>query len=239
MRIVEGVVIGYARDARVDLGAAELLGRHHLARGRLHERRSAEKDGALSAHDDRLVGHRGHVGAARGARAHDAGDLRDAGRRHVGDVEEDAPEMLAVGEHAVLLGQVAAARVDEVDARQPVLRRDLLRAQVLLHRHRVVGAALDGGVVRHDHAFAPRHPADAADHRSRMHVAGVHAPRRELPDLEERRAGIEQAPHPLARQELAPLEVPFTRLGVSPERDQRDLLLQVVDQRAHALGVGS
>jgi len=63
-----------------------------------------------------------------------------------------------------------------------------------------------------------------------VHVSGVHAPRGELPNLEKRRAGIQQAPHPLARQELAALEVPVTRLGVSAERNQRDLLLQVVDQ---------
>src|SRR5215470_7981789 len=48
----------------------------------------------------------------------------------------------AVREDVVLLGQERAARIDEVDARQPVLDRDLLAAQVLLHRHRVVGAAL-------------------------------------------------------------------------------------------------
>src|SRR5512138_441980 len=71
-----------------------------------------------------------------------------------------------------------------------------------------------------------------------MHVAGVHAPGRELPDLEKRRAGIEQAPYPLARQELAALEVPFARVGVSTQRNQRDLLLQVLDQGNHALGVG-
>src|SRR5262249_55118608 len=62
-------------------------------------------------------------------------------------------------------------------------------------------------------------------------------PSRELPDLQERRAGIEQAPHPLARQELAAPEMPFARLGVSAERDQGDLLLEVVDQSSHALGV--
>ncbi len=56
-----------------------------------------------------LVGHGGHVGAARRAGAHDDRDLRDAGGRHAGLVEEDAAEMVAVGEHLVLVRQVGAA----------------------------------------------------------------------------------------------------------------------------------
>ena len=77
-------------------------------------------------------------------------------RRHRRLVEEDPPEVLAVGEDVVLQRQERAAGVDQVDARQPVVERDLLRAQVLLDRHRVVGAALDGGVVGDDHALAAR-----------------------------------------------------------------------------------
>ena len=80
------------------------------------------------------------------------------GARHRRLVEEDPAEVLAVGEDLVLQRQEGAAGVDEVDARQPVLQRDLLRPQVLLDRHRVVGAALDGRVVGDDHALAPADP---------------------------------------------------------------------------------
>ena len=80
------------------------------------------------------------------------------GARQVGLVVEDPAEVLAVGEDLVLHRQERAAGVDQVDARQPVLQRDLLRAQVLLHRHRVVGAALDRGVVGDDHALAAATP---------------------------------------------------------------------------------
>ena len=89
------------------------------------------------------------------------GDLRDALGRHARLVEEDAAEVVAVGEDLGLQRQERAARVDEVDAGQAVLQRDLLRAQVLLHRHREVGAALHRGVVGDDHHFASRHAADA------------------------------------------------------------------------------
>src|ERR1041384_5129421 len=48
-----------------------------------------------------LLAHRRHVGPARGARAEHGRDLRDAGRRHLRLVVEDAPEVLPVGEHVV------------------------------------------------------------------------------------------------------------------------------------------
>jgi hypothetical protein len=151
--VVLGQVVGHAGDARVHVAAAEVLGADHLAGGRLHQRRAAEEDGALVLDDDQSRRHRRHVGAAGGARAHHHRDLRDALRRHVGLVVEDAAEVVAVGEDLVLLRQEGAAGVDQVDAGQAVLLRDLLRAQVLLHRHRVVGAALHGGVVGDDHAL--------------------------------------------------------------------------------------
>ena len=90
--------------------------------------------GALD--DDRFVRHRRHVGAAGRARAHDDGDLRDALGRHARLVEEDAAEVIAVGKDLGLQRQERAAGVDEVDARQAVLERDLLRAHVLLDRDR-------------------------------------------------------------------------------------------------------
>ena len=163
MVIVERVVVGDAGHARVDVGAAQLLGRHDLAGRRLHERRTAEEDRPLLLDDDRLVGHRRDVRSAGRARAHHHGDLRNALRRHRRLVVEDAAEVIAVGKHVDLVGQVGAAGIDEVDARQVVLARDLLRAQVLLDGQRIVGAALDGRVVADDHALAAGDPADAGD----------------------------------------------------------------------------
>ena len=107
-------------------------------------------------------------------------------------------------------------------------------AQVLLDRHGVVSAALDRGVVRHDHALAPAHPADAADDGPGMHVAAVHAPRRKLADLEKGRSRVEELRDALARQHLAARGVLVARSLVAALRDDRDLLLQVLHQRAHA-----
>ena len=83
-------------------------------------------------------------------------------RRHPRLVEEDPAEVVAVGEDLGLQRQEGAARVDEVDAREPVLRGHLLRAQVLLDREREVRAALDGRVVRDDHALLALDDADPA-----------------------------------------------------------------------------
>ena len=221
----------------MDVGAAQLLGGDDLAGRRLDQRRAAEKDRPLLADDDRLVGHRRHVGAAGRARAHHDGDLRNAQRRHRRLVVEDAAEVVAVGEHVDLVRQVGAARVDEVDARQPVLAGDLLRPQVLLHRQREVGAALDRRVVADDHALAAGDPPDAGDDAGRGDVAVVHVPRGELRQLEERRAGIEQRAHALARQQLAAADVPGAGRLAAALLDDRDLGAEVGDERRHRVAV--
>ena len=211
-------MIGDAGLARVQIAAAEILGAHHLAGRGLHQRRAAEKDGALVLDDDGLVRHRRHVGAAGGARAHHHGDLRDAQRRQRRLIVEDAAEMLAVGKHFGLVRQVGAAGIDQIDARQPVLARDLLRAQMLLHRHREIGAALDGGVVAHHHAFAALDAADAGDQAGAVNGVVIHAVGGERRQFEERRAGIDQVHHAVARQQLAARDVTLARLVRSAER---------------------
>ncbi len=214
VRVVLGEVVDDAGGAGVHVAAAELLGGDDLAGRGLHQRRAAEEDRALVAHDHGLVRHRRDVGAAGGAGAHHAGDLRDALRGQVGLVEEDPAEVLAVGEHLVLHRQERAAGVDEVDARQPVLGRDGLRAQVLLDRHRVVGAALDRRVVGDHHDLAAADPADAGDDAGGRHAAAVHVVRRQRAQLEERAARVEQPVHPVAHQQLAAVGV----LAAGPPR---------------------
>ena len=121
------VVVGDAGAARVHVRAAELLRRHLFAGCRLHERRAADEDRPCAADDDRLVRHRRDIGAAGRAGAHHDRDLRDPLGGHPGLVEEDPAEVFAIREHLGLEGKERAARVDEVDAREVVLLRDLLR----------------------------------------------------------------------------------------------------------------
>ena len=219
------------------VGAAELFGGHHLADRGLHQRRAAEEDGALVLHDHGLVRHRRHIGAAGGAGAEHRRDLRNARRRHLRLVVEDAAEVLAVREDLVLQRQERAAGIDQIDARQMVVARDLLRAQVLLHGDGIVGAALDGGVVGDDHAVAPAHLADAGDDAGRRDVAVIHAVRRQRRQLQERAAGIEQRGDAVAHQELAALGVARPRLVGAAARRLGELVAQILDRAAHGLGI--
>ncbi len=221
MLVRDRVVVGDARLPRVDVRAAQLLGRDLLARRRLHERRAADEDRARALDDDRLVAHRRDVRAAGGARAHDGGDLGDAGRREASLVVEDPAEVVAVGEDLGLERQERAARVDEVDARQAVLLGDFLRAQVLLHRQREVRAALDRGVVRDDHALAALDDADAGDDPRRRRLVVVDAPGGERRQLEECRVGVAKAVDPLARRELPARAVALERFLPASLRRRR------------------
>ena len=222
----------------MDVGAAELLGGDLLTGGGFHERRAAEKDRAGVLDDDRFVGHGRHIGAAGGARAHDRGDLRNAFRRHARLVEEDPAEVIAVGKDLGLQRQKRAAGVHEVDARQAVLQRDLLRADVLPHRDRVVGAALDGRVVGDDHDIASRDAADARDDAGRGRFVLVHAPGGQRRELEKRSARIEQLFDALAHRELALLAMTLHVLGAAPLPHGGEALAVLGDERAHALAVG-
>ncbi|MNZ85824.1 hypothetical protein D3C78_1046290 [compost metagenome] len=220
------------------VGATEVFGADHFTRSGLDQRGAGEKDRRLLADHDRFVGHRRHIGATGGARAHDHGDLRNAERAHVGLVEEDPPEVLAVGEHFILARQVGAAGVHQVQARQAVLQGDGLGAQVFFHRQRVVGAAFDRGVVGDDHAFDAFDPADAGDHASGRDVFAVHLMGGQLADFEERRAGVEQAVDPIARQQFAPRGVPLLGLGPAALVNLGDQAAQGVDLFKHGRAVG-
>ena len=203
MAVILGVVVGDAGFPCVHVGAAQFLGRNHLAGRRLHQRRPAEKDGALIAHDNGLIRHRRHIGAARGAGAHDHRDLGDAGCRQRRLIVKDAAEMLAIGKHLGPMRQVGAAGIDQIDARKPIFARDFLRAHVLLHRHRIVSAALDRRIVADDHALAPGDAADAGDDAGAVNGLVVHIIGGKRRQFQERRARIDERHDPIARQQFA------------------------------------
>ena len=231
-------VVGYARESRVHVGAAELFRRHLLAGRGFDERGTAQEDRAGALDDDGFVGHCRHVGAARRARAHDRSDLRDALRGHSRLVEEDAAEMIAIGEHLRLERQVRAAGIDQVDAGQAVLQRNLLRAHVLLHRHGKVRPALHGGVVGDDHHLAARDAADAGDDARRRRIVVVHVGSGQRGQLEKGRAGIQEALDTLADGQLALRAVTLEILGTAAFSRAAQPIAQLGDELPHAFTVG-
>src|SRR5690606_9742380 len=112
-----------------------------------------------------------------------------------------------------------------------------LRAQVLLDRHREVGAALDGGVVGHDHHLLAHHPADAADHAGRGGLAVVHLLGRERRDLEEGRGRVEQGDDAVAHQQLAAGDVLAARLLAAAVGGTGQAAVEFGDQRTVEVGV--
>ena len=116
-----------------------------------------------------------------------------------------------------------------------VLLGDLLRAQVLLHRQREVGAALHGRVVRDDDALLTLDDADPGDDPGRRSGALVEVPGSERVQLEQRRPGIEQPVDPLPCRQLPARAVPLHGLLAAAARNECGALAELRDQRLHPL----
>ncbi len=235
--VVVREMIRNAGYARVNVGAAELFGRHLLAGRGLHQRRAAQKNRAVAFDDYGFVGHCRDVCAARRARAHHRGNLRNLFARHARLIVEDAPEMLAIGKHFGLKRQKRAARIDQIDARERVLLGDFLRAQMLLDRHRIVGAAFDRCIVGDDDAMLPFHDAYTGDHTGRGCCAFVHPVRRERRKLEKAGARIDQSIDTLARRQFVAFTVFRDGLGAAACAHRREMFAKLRRQAGHAFEV--
>ena len=98
------------------VGAAQSFGVDLLTGRRPHQGRPAQKHAALIAHDDGMIRHGRHIGAARGAGAVHDGNLRNALRGEPGLIEKYAAEVLAVGKYLVLPRQKGSPAFNQVDA---------------------------------------------------------------------------------------------------------------------------
>ena len=145
--------------------------------------------------------------------------------------------MIAIGKDLVLARQKCAARIDEVDARQVVLLGNFLRAQVLLDGQRIVRAAFHGRVIGDDHAFETVDAADARDDSGAGHVVAVDLPGGLPTDFEEMRIFVEQPADAIARQQLAALQVFFTRTFRPALHDVFIDLTQVLRRRLVRLAI--
>ena len=123
--------------------------------------------------------------------------------------------MVAVGKDFVLIGQIGAAAIDQIDAGQLAFLGDFLRAQVLFHRHRVIGAALDRRVIGNDHHVEPVDATDPGDDAGAGRRIVIHAIGRRRADFQKRAARIKKVRNPLTRRHLAARGVPLHRLGAT------------------------
>ncbi len=109
---------------------------------------------------------------------------------------------------------------------------------MLFHRERVVGAALHGGVIHHQHAQAPRDPADAGDEASGGHRFVIDLPAGQGRELEKGGARVQQLVDALPGQQLATGLV----AGVVGRAPALGYLLQagiqIVDQCLHGGPIG-
>jgi hypothetical protein len=116
--------------------------------------------------------------------------------------------MLPVREDFMLLREEGSSRVNQIDARKPILKSDLLCAEVLLHGDWVVCAALDGCVVCHDDAPSSFDHPDSGDDARAGDFAAIKAVSGERRKLEKSRTRIEERVNAVPRQEFAALHVP-------------------------------
>ena len=84
---------------------------------------------------------------------------------------------------------------------------------MLFHRHRIIGAALDGRIVGDDHDLAALDQADARHQPGAVDVALIHFESRKCAYFQKRGTGIDQAGDSLTRQKLATADMTFASLG--------------------------
>ena len=131
--------------------------------------------------------------------------------------------MLFIGKNLGLVRQVGAAAIDQIDARQSVLERDFLRAQMFFDGEREIHAAFDCGIVGDNHDLPAADLANAADQPGARCIVVVKPVGGELAEFQEGRARVEQALNARARQQFAAGDVARTDRLRPAERHSRDM----------------
>ena len=210
------------------VSAAQILGTHHLSSSGFDQRRTGQEDRTLILYDDRDVRHRRNICSACCTRAHHHGDLGNTLRAHPRLIIENPPKMVAIREHFVLIGQVRAAGVHQIDAGQIAFLGNFLGAQVLFHGHRVIGPALHRRIVADHHHLTAMHLPHTGNHPRRWRRTVVKPMGRQSAHFQKWRTRIQQIRHPTARQHFAPAFVACARgLSAPKARHFRCLFYRV------------
>ena len=211
MRIILRQIVRHPRQAGMHIAPAKIFSCHFLAGRSLHQGRASQENRALIAHNDGHIRHCRHIRPTGRARSHHHRDLGDAAGTHLRLIVKDPAEVIAVWEHLILVRKVRAAAVDQVNARQVTLLRNLLCAQMFFDRHWVIRAAFDGRIVAQDHTIRAGHAPHPRDDTRRRRRIVVKPMRCSGANLKKRAARVQQCTNPVAREHLATGHMPRAR----------------------------
>ena len=233
-------IVDDSRDVDLDHRPTQSLVVHLFADRRLHEMGPGEENGPVSLNDQGLVRHDRQVGATGYARAENYRNLVDPLGRQACIVKKDTTEMVSVGEDLLLHRQKDPGRVDQIDQRQAIFHRDLLRPQDFLAGQREPRPRFDRSVVRHHHAFTIFDSAEAHNHAGRRRATPlpVQIPGRERTDFEQLSALVNQGFDPFTREQLAFLFLLGCSLFAATHRDFVSLCIQDPDPVSPVIAVG-
>ena len=143
--------------------------------------------------------------------------------------------MIFVGKYLILLRQVRAATVDQVNAGQVILFGDFLCAQMFFHGHGEIAAALHRGIITDDDTFLSRHPANAGDHPGGGHILAIHVICGELGKFQKGRSLVQQPVNPLAGQKLAAVQMTLAIFLTAAAFYEGQLVPEVRHNMGHSL----
>ncbi len=233
--IVLGAVMRDGADGGVRRRTAQRFRIHDLSRGAFDEIRPAQ------SHERRAVDHEDHVGQRRQIRAtcdagaHDRGDLRDFEiAAHDRVVVENPGGAVLPRKDAALIGQVHTRGIDQVDDRNALPHRDLLRAQDLLDRLGPPRPGFDRRIIGHHDDRPAAHAAQARDDAGGRRLAVVLVPGDEQTDFDPRTVPVEQRGDALARGQLALIVLAFDPLRAAALFQARAQLLVFIAERLEA-----
>ena len=135
----------------------------------------------------------------------------------------------------ILVGQVGAAGIHEVNAGEVALFCNGLGPQVFLDRNRVIGTTLDGGIIDHDHTLLTEYAAYARNDTGAGGFIVVHAVGGELRQFKEGGAGIKQTVDAISRQQFTPGDMSLPGRIVTPFTQSAEGTAKLRDQFAQRL----
>ena len=205
-----------AADAGVHPRAADRFGIYDLAGSSFDEVRTSEahKTRAFD-HDDR-VAERGEIGAACNASPHHSGDLRHTELApHKGIIVKNPAAAILAGEYPVLVRQIHARGIDQVDDGHAVAHGDFLRTQSFGDSFGPPGARFHGGIAGDDHGVTALDDTDAGDGPEAGRFAIVLVVGQQESDFEERRPGVDQGSDTFPRSHLSGAVLAFDLGGTA------------------------